>query len=107
MKYEHPAIVVNEVAPGHFVISNILPCRVDTENGTIVAPNSCYISPAIPTELLEAIVAERMVAKDSAPAEPTEGESQEGESQEGEVAPKKRARKAKAEPEGESQEGAE
>jgi hypothetical protein len=59
MNYEHPQIIVTEPAPGHFAISNIPACRATTDEGIVVAPSDCYISPAVPTELLKAIIAER------------------------------------------------
>jgi hypothetical protein len=33
--------------------------RIATEEGMIVAPGSCHITPDVPTELLKAIIAER------------------------------------------------
>jgi hypothetical protein len=59
MNYEHSQITVTEPAPGHFAISNIPACRATTDEGIVVAPSDCYISPAVPTELLKAIIAER------------------------------------------------
>lgn len=68
MKYDHPNIAIEVPAPGHFIITGY-PCKsVLTESGHVVPPPACYISPEIPTDLLEAIIAERrkspVVAKD-------------------------------------------
>jgi hypothetical protein len=60
MKYNHPQIQVEKVAPGHYSVTGI-PAQTFFKEGEghTVAPNTLYISPAVPDELLEAILADR------------------------------------------------
>lgn len=63
MKFDHPSIVIESPAPGHFVIRGHNPRPVFIEEvGTVVPPQECYISPEVPTEALLAIVSERTPA---------------------------------------------
>lgn len=58
--YEHPTIVVEFPAPGHYSIRGLPQQSVFVEGeGHIVAPDICYISPAVPDDVLEAILRDR------------------------------------------------
>lgn len=70
MKYDHPRITVGEPAPGHYIIDNLPSCRAESERGLVVAPMTCYISPAIPSDLLRAILAERELTEGT-PTDPS------------------------------------
>jgi hypothetical protein len=72
MNYEHPTITVTSPAPGHFVIANLPMCRVSTDEGTVVAPDYCYITPDVPTDLLKAIIAERERTAEAQPLQASE-----------------------------------
>lgn len=57
--YEHPSIVVEQPAPGHFVIRGHNPANVTSAAGQIVPLRECYITEEIPTDLLLAILEDR------------------------------------------------
>jgi hypothetical protein len=60
MKFDHPTIEIEQPAPGHYAVSGIPAAQVFIEGtGHVVAPNTLYISPAVPDELLEHILADR------------------------------------------------
>lgn len=73
MKYEHPNLAVSSPAPGHHVISGLPICRVQTDDGMVVAPDHCYISPNVPTEFLEAVIADRKGESAKGSGESSEG----------------------------------
>lgn len=59
MKFEHPTVVIDTPAEGHYVIKGHAPRPALTESGYLVPPDTVYISPECPTEALEAIIADR------------------------------------------------
>lgn len=70
MNYRHPAITIDQPAPGHYVISGHKPKSVFLPDiGHIVPLSPCYITPEVPTDALLAIIADRDGgAKAAAPA---------------------------------------
>jgi hypothetical protein len=57
VKFEHPSIVVEQPAPGHYAIRGHNPGTVFIEGeGHVVPPDVCYITPQVPSELLIAIL---------------------------------------------------
>jgi hypothetical protein len=60
MKYQHASITVEQPAPGHYSV-NGLPANSYYKEGEghIVAPNTLYVGPNVPDELLETILADR------------------------------------------------
>lgn len=60
MKFDHPTIVIESPAPGHYIIKGHNPRPVYIEDvGHVVPPAEGYISPEVPTEALLAIIAAR------------------------------------------------
>ena len=63
MNYQHPSIVIETPAPGHFVIRGHKPKNVFIEKiGHVVPLDECYITPEVPSEALIAILEERGVS---------------------------------------------
>lgn len=63
MNYNHPSIVIETPAPGHFVIRGHNPKSVFIDKvGHVVPPDECYITPEVPSEALVAILEERGVS---------------------------------------------
>lgn len=61
MKYEKNNIIVVSPAEGHYSITGHNPRPVFVEDvGHIVPPETCYISPEVPSDLLLKIVQERV-----------------------------------------------
>lgn len=70
MKYEHPTIKIDSPAPGHYVISGHAPKSVFIEDeGHVVPPRECYITPEVPDEALQAVLDARAAVRgeESAP----------------------------------------
>ena len=59
MKYTHPKLIIEEPAPGHYVIRGHNPAAVQTDEGRVVPLDQCYITPEVPSEVLLAILADR------------------------------------------------
>jgi hypothetical protein len=60
MNYEHPSIVIDQPAAGHYVIYGHHPQPARNEEGQTVVPlQQCYISPEVPSDALIAILEER------------------------------------------------
>jgi hypothetical protein len=60
MKYEHPSIVIDQPAAGHYVIYGHHPQPAKNEEGQTVVPlQQCYITREVPSDALIAILQER------------------------------------------------
>lgn len=60
MNFDHPTIVIESPAPGHYLIKGHNPRPVLIEDvGHVVPPGEVYISPEVPTEALLAIIEAR------------------------------------------------
>ncbi len=59
MDYDHPHLKVSSPAPGHYVIEGLPSASTQTEEGRLVHPSSVHIPPALPSDLLLAIVEDR------------------------------------------------
>jgi len=59
MKYTHPKLIIEQPAPGHYVIRGHNPASVQTDEGRVVPLDQCYITPEVPSEVLQAILADR------------------------------------------------
>jgi hypothetical protein len=60
MKYEHPSIVIDQPAAGHYVIYGHHPQPAKNVEGQTVVPlQQCYITPEVPGDALIAILEER------------------------------------------------
>jgi hypothetical protein len=60
MNYEHPSIVIDQPAAGHYVIYGHHPQPARNEEGQTVVPlQQCYITPEVPSDALMAILQER------------------------------------------------
>jgi hypothetical protein len=60
MNYEHPSIVIDQPATGHYVIYGHHPQPARNEEGQTVVPlQQCYITPEVPSDALVAILQER------------------------------------------------
>lgn len=60
MKFNHPTVIIEEPAPGHFVIKGHNPQSVFIEDvGHVVPPGDCFIPKEVPTEALLAIIEAR------------------------------------------------
>jgi hypothetical protein len=60
INFEHPSIVVEQPAPGHYAIRGHNPGTTFVEGvGHVVPPDTCYITPQVPSELLIAILQDR------------------------------------------------
>ncbi len=58
--YHHPTLAVDSPAEGHYVLTGLPQQSVFIEGeGTVVAPQLCYISPAVPDDFLEAVLRDR------------------------------------------------
>jgi len=53
-------LIIDRPSPGHYVISGHNPRRILDEDGATIAPPSyCYISPELPSAVLEMVLKER------------------------------------------------
>ncbi len=59
MDYDHPTLKVSSPAPGHYVIEGLPSASTSTEEGRLVHPLTVHIPPALPSDLLLAIVEDR------------------------------------------------
>ena len=59
MQYDHPTLKVSSPAPGHYVIEGLPSASTSTEEGRLVHPLTVHIPPALPSDLLLAIVEDR------------------------------------------------
>lgn len=71
MKYEHATIKVTSPAPGHYIISGHAPA---TNSGVHGILEECYITPEVPTEILEQVLAERKEVEEKRANEAAEQE---------------------------------
>jgi hypothetical protein len=73
MKIEHPNLVIESPAAGHYIITGLQSGSTQTEEGRLVHPTAVHISPEVPSEVLLAIVEDR---KTSAVAVPLAGDAE-------------------------------
>ena len=59
MKITHPKLIIDQPAPGHYVIRGHNPRPVPTDDGLVVPLDQCYITDEVPSEVLLAILADR------------------------------------------------
>ena len=60
IKFNHDKVVIEEPAPGHFLIRGHAPRPVFVEGeGHVVPPETCYVAPEVPSEALLAILEAR------------------------------------------------
>lgn len=60
MKYQHPKVVIEQPAPGHYILKGHTPRSVFIEGeGRLCPPDFVHITPEVPTDALEAIIEDR------------------------------------------------
>jgi hypothetical protein len=62
MKIEHPNLVIESPAPGHYVIIGLPSGSTQTEEGRLVHPEVVHITPDVPDDVLLAIIEDRKLA---------------------------------------------